>query len=161
MCVGRAEGYYDLPDGLPEAYPRWTLHGWIRNSVGKGSTGLFPSGFCVDEWSTQGKVSFLVMDWNFAPLSTKRRHYFENIILSGGISHYLWGLNLVPQNPSSSNSTKFLRVGARPVANRLSLHTPLWQPRVRWFGSRARTYASLIRPCSGSIPHGGSRVTCN
>lgn len=39
-------------------------------------------------------------------------------------------------------------MGAGPVAQQLSSHAPLWQPRVHWFNSLARTRA-LLKPCCG------------
>ena len=38
------------------------------------------------------------------------------------------------------------------MVQRLSLHVPLWQPRVHWFGSQVRTYALLVEPCCGRRP---------
>ena len=48
-------------------------------------------------------------------------------------------------------------LGARPVAQLLSLHIPLWQPRVHQFKSWVRTYTLLIRPCCGRHPTYKSR----
>ena len=43
--------------------------------------------------------------------------------------------------------------GAVLVAQRLSLRAPLQQPRVNEFRSQAQTYAPLIKPCCGGVPH--------
>ena len=45
------------------------------------------------------------------------------------------------------------KIGASPVAEWLSSCAPLWQPRVREFGSCAQTCTALIKPCWDSIPH--------
>ena len=51
--------------------------------------------------------------------------------------------------------------GGACVAEWLSSHTPLGWPRVHWFRSWAWTYAALIKPCSGGVPHGRPRMTYN
>ena len=45
--------------------------------------------------------------------------------------------------------------GASPVAQQLSLHALLWWPGVCQFGSRAQTYAPLIKPRCGGVLHRG------
>ena len=51
-----------------------------------------------------------------------------------------------------SSRNKTIRWGAGSVAEQLSLHIPLWWPRVHRFGSRVQTYALLIKPCCGGRP---------
>ena len=47
---------------------------------------------------------------------------------------------------------KLKSFGASPVAQQLSLHVPLRQPRVCWFRSWVRAYALLVKPCCGRHP---------
>ena len=37
------------------------------------------------------------------------------------------------------------------------MHTPLWRPGVRRFGSQARTHTPLVQLCCGSVPHTKNR----
>ena len=52
-------------------------------------------------------------------------------------------------------------IGAGPVAQWLSSHAPLQWPGVCQFESWMWTYAPLIKPCGGSIPHIRTRRTYN
>ena len=51
--------------------------------------------------------------------------------------------------------------GAGPVAKWLSSRALLQRPGVHWFGSWARTYIPLIKPCYDGIPHRRTRMTYN
>ena len=50
------------------------------------------------------------------------------------------------------HSLKIGSSGTGPVAQQLSLHVPLQQPRVHRFRSRVWTYTLLVRPCCGRHP---------
>ena len=52
-------------------------------------------------------------------------------------------------------------MGASPMPEWLSSHTPLQQPGVRQFISWAWTYTPLIKPCCGGIPHRRTGMTYN
>ena len=43
--------------------------------------------------------------------------------------------------------------GASPVAQRLSVHVPLWRPGVRWFGSWVQTWHRLVGHAVVGVPH--------
>ena len=47
---------------------------------------------------------------------------------------------------------KKVTLRAGPMAQRLSLHVPLWRHGVCWFRSRVQTYATLVKPCCGRRP---------
>ena len=69
---------------------------------------------------------------------TYRREY---IYINTQYSTVTW------ENPCQKDWT-----GAGPEVQWLSLHTPLWWPRARCFGSQVRTYAPLSKPCCGRHP---------
>ena len=53
----------------------------------------------------------------------------------------------------SHPSVLFKNAGAGPVARRLSAHIPIQWARVRWFGSRVRTWHHLVYHAVVDVPH--------